>query len=232
MVEINISKIKRPSINKEWALFYGIMLGDGCLCKHKRKNRKNSFSYFITVTGNCIDDRKFFDDVLKPLVIKLRGKQTKYRINKEHGRIDFNFSDIVLFKKINLLGFPIGKKNKLHIPRTFKKTINEVIAGLFATDGCLSIVNNNGTKYPRLIIKMTYKGLLKQVFNHLTNIGLKGNFYLAKAKQWPSNRKPQFWICFNGKENLIKFKNKIGFINPKQKYKYGAYLKYHADGRI
>src|SRR3989344_6041091 len=132
-------------IDKDVALLYGVLLGDGCLSKCGNK-------YFICITGNRLDDIPFYEEVLSPLLFKFRGKPTKIKSNSKQNRIDFNFSDKKLFYELHNLGFPIGKKGPLiTIPKIFykKKLIKYIVQGIMATDGCLCLTNNPNKFYPR-----------------------------------------------------------------------------------
>ena len=54
------------NINKNWDLLYGIMLGDGCLCKHI--NREGNTYHFISISGNYYDDKPFYNSIVVPLI--------------------------------------------------------------------------------------------------------------------------------------------------------------------
>lgn len=194
-------------LNKKTALFYGIMMGDGCLSRAAGK-------YFISISGNIHDDRPFYDNVLGPIVEKLRGRPTRYRIRPKYGKIEFNFTDKELFSAIHKLGFPIGLKGrKLCTPPMFRgKLFKHVVAGLFSTDGCLVLTNNNGILYPRIEIQSISKKMLVQVRDFLNKNGLKGYVYKVNNGQI-------YRLQYNGKKNLAKFERLIGFSNPKHKAK-------------
>ena len=58
-------------IDKDLALLYGVLLGDGCLGKVK------NYHYDISISGNLKDDKPFYDNILKPIIFKLRQKRNK-----------------------------------------------------------------------------------------------------------------------------------------------------------
>ena len=111
--------------DEKFALFYGIMLGDGCLSHYKSKY--GSIGYAISITCNYYDDQEFFKEIVLPLTISLRGKNINIKQRPKKGTIELNFCDKILFNKINSFGFPIGKKGKdLIIPEKFyKDNLNE-----------------------------------------------------------------------------------------------------------
>ena len=200
-------------INKDLALFYGILLGDGCISRSGNK-------WFVVITCSFYDDKKFFNKVVIPITKRLRRKDVRYRERKEYGKLEINFSDKNLFKKLNSIGFPIGKKLNIKIPKVFfdYKLEKYVISGIFATDGCLAMVNNNGVRYPRIEVQLNSFILLNQIKKFLINNGLKGNVYKINGKSGTVYR-----LEFPGKNNLFKFRRKIGFINPKREEKFKNY---------
>lgn len=207
-------------IDKHFSLFYGIMLGDGCLSQTGRHK-------FIAVTLSLKDDPPFLNKVILPLLFKFTGRKISTRIRKNDGAIGVNFSDKNLFEFLSQTGFPVGKKGSVKIPAIFyrKKLLKQICQGLFATDGSLVLTNNNGTLYPRVEICSISNPLMTQVSDYLNSKEIKCNFYLAKRRKpgkWA--RKPQYRLQINGKRNLDKFITKIGFVNPKQIEKLKRYM--------
>ena len=58
-------------ISKEFAELYGVLLGDGCLSKYKRKDRNNA-TYCTLFTGHT-HDLPYYTNVLRPIMNKLYG---------------------------------------------------------------------------------------------------------------------------------------------------------------
>ncbi|MEK6842012.1 MAG: LAGLIDADG family homing endonuclease [Nanoarchaeota archaeon] len=212
-------------VDEDLALLYGIMLGDGCLSLVSGKKK------FVTITGSSRDDLPFFVEVVSPLLKKFRGKETKIKFRKDCDAIEFNFTDKNLFDFLHSLGFPIGKKgDKLFIPRVFydENLVEHVINGFFATDGSLVLTRNPNKYYPRLEAHVISKTLLFEIYSYLLSIGMNGGFYLNKSKPDPRWRTSQdkYRFQFNGKENLIKFRKAIGFVNPKYEEKFNNFINY------
>ena len=215
-------------MDKNWALLYGIMLGDGCLSECKKHR-------FVVITCNIHDDKPFFERVVIPLLTKLRNRQVVYKVKEKYGAIEINFSDKMLFHKISSLGFPVGKKGpSLKIPSLFLengKVMKYIIAGFFATDGSLVLTKNPNKFYPRLEAKAIHKTLILQIRNYLTSLRLKGHFYRCKSRpdpRWKVTQK-QYKFQFNGKRNLILFNDLIGFVNPKHKQRFLNFLAYSRE---
>lgn len=206
------------------AQLYGILLGDGCISKVGYKY------YFVSITGNSTDDKKFFKYVIE-LLKALTGKT--YPIKKKKGKnaIEINFCNKKLFNFLSSLEFPIGKKGpNLKIPSIFKEDRYKfIVQGYFATDGCLVITNNNGISYPRIEFSSISKGLLDQVLAYLIEIGMIGKIYLSKKYSNP-NWHPIYRIQCNGNKNLEVFRKKVGFINIKHRDKYYKWKNSAGDG--
>ncbi len=205
-------------VTKDMALLYGIIAGDGCLSR-------SCGNYFISITCNFYDDIPFFDEVVQPLLEKITGKKINYRLRKNHGKIEFNFTNKTLFEFFENLKFPVGKKGtRLLIPDQLEKYKSELISGYFATDGSLVLTNNNGTMYPRLEIQSISQKILVQVLEHLESFGLRGAVYNVPIPQ-NMNRQSTYRLQLNGIGNLLTFEEKIGFLNPKHRTKMRNYIK-------
>lgn len=211
-------------LNKNFAILYGIMLGDGCLtltCKNKKT---------IFIAGSIKDDIPFFNNIIKPIINSFIDKEIPIRFRPKIGSINLNFVKNSLFDFITGFGFPVGKKgNRLFIPKQFyeRNLVKYVVQGFFATDGSLVLTNNNGTLYPRVEANGIAKDLIKEISIFLNSKGINCRFYEAKRKNhdWKTWQQ-QYRIQINGKKNLKKFVKVIGFINPKQierlQYYYGS----------
>lgn len=169
-------------IDKDFALLYGILLGDGCLILFKRKDRPSNLG-IISITGSLRGDLPFFQKVLVPILNKFSKKGVKIIFRKDCEAIEIKLYDRSLLEYFSSLGFPIGKKlDNLFIPKIFydQNLVNYVIAGFFATDGSIVLAKNSNKYYPRLEIHVIAKRLLGEVYNYLSLQGFKGGFYECK----------------------------------------------------
>lgn len=217
-----MSNVNSLSKDQQFALLFGIMAGDGCLSLVYGKKK------FIAITGSLEDDIPFFKEIVSLLLKEFRGKDTKIKI--KNGSIEFNFTDKRLFDSIHSYGFPIGKKgNKLTIPQVFYENnlVNFVIKGFVATDGSLVLTRNPNRLYPR-IESHNISGLFtKQIYDYLTDKGMKGHFYECKENKqdlrWKTAEK-RYKFQFNGKKNLLIFQDIVGFINPKHERRFKLFF--------
>ena len=215
-------------IDKDFALFYGIMLGDGCLSLVYGRKK------FISITGSSDDDLPFFREVLHPLLKKFRGKDTKIKFKKNYRAIEFNFTDKNLFDIMESVGFQVGKKGpNIKIPEIFYKKglVKYVVQGFFATDGSLVLTKNPNKYYPRIESQAICKNLLKQIHNYLSTIGMNGKFYKKTFRLDPrwKIQQDRYSFQFNGKENLLLFEKLIGFSNPKHNKRFEGFIEYSDD---
>lgn len=218
-------------INEEFALFYGILLGDGSIGKYGYKKYKNKFNYNINITCNALDDWPFTNKVILPILKEITGKEIFPRKDIDRNSIRINFSNKPLFYFLKGIGFPVGKKGQnLIIPSIFyeKNLIKYIIQGFFATDGCICLTKNPNKYYPRIESQTIHKKMILQIKDYLEFLGMKGKFYDCKSK--PSlhfkNVQARYKFQFNGKENLLLFEKHIGFVNPKHKDRFSNFLKY------
>ena len=88
--------------SKEFAEFYGIMLGDGCI-----------YSNFqvICISGDSILDQTYHKSRVKELFINLFRKHPKFYYSKKENSLRTNLHSKELAMDLNKFGFPIGKKN-------------------------------------------------------------------------------------------------------------------------
>ncbi len=215
-------------LNRNFALLYGIMLGDGCLSLVYGKKK------FIVIAGSMQDDVPFFEDIIKPIIKNLIGKDIPIRFRESNNVIYLHFIKNNLFDFIASFGYPLGKKgNKLFIPKIFydKKLVKYIIRGFFATDGSLVLTDNNGTLYPRVEANGIAKDLIEEISIFLNSKGINCKFYKAKRLKFDAfgrsfMHQDQYRLQMNGKKNLRKFEKIIGFVNPKQierlRYYYGC----------
>ena len=226
------------SLNYEqrFALLYGVLLGDGCLSRYKTKDGRER--KMLIVTGSYDDDAEFFDSIVAPLFCSFTDTLPKIKLRHKYGAREIAVSNKELFAKIESVRFNAGKKKDIPIPSIFNDNlINFVLAGLFATDGCLTIVNNNGTKYPRMFFTAALPTAFYKITEYLNNNEISASCYTRKFikihEKAFKKTKTHYVISSNGPKNAGKFRELIGFINPKHEARYQNYLlSKMAPGRI
>ena len=93
-----------------------------------------------------------------------------------------------------------------------KKFFPFILKGLFDTDGCLSLFNNNGILYPRIEIKICPSPAQKQFIDILQKLGFR---YTVQNLD-----KGKIRLRISGRKELDKWFNLVGSSNPTHIEKY------------
>ena len=197
--------------NKELAEFVGIMLGDGYINFPKQPR--------IKITFNSIVDKEYL-----VFVKNLLSDLFQVKILEEQRKTE-NAADLFIFNRnairtivneVQLI--PSPKWNRAIIPSwIFEHKLERfVLRGYFDTDGCVVITNNNGLRYPRLEMKVSPSPMQEQFISILQKYDFKfGAHNIGKGK---------VRIQLNGKKELKKWNELIGFSNPKHQMKCNSFL--------
>ncbi len=199
------------------AEFYGILLGDGCICKHKSSTKT---LYAIKIDGNSETDKDYYK-YLQKLIKKVTNRDVKINKRKVGKCIFITFCHKEFANFLHKeLSFPYGKKNILKIPKIFKenkKMINHLLKGFFDTDGCIYFTKNNSKirKYPIIELSTHNKELLEEFKKILTKKGFN-----VKISHYKDS------VKLHGKKNVIKWMEEIGSNNIDKYSKYIFWKKY------
>jgi hypothetical protein len=185
-------KIKFPKDSKDFAEFYGIMLGDG------NSNRTKSYkvgTYMIRIVGDTNKDRDYLISYVKPIIERL------FSIKVREGK--FKSNAMFLESK----GFKPGNKikNELDIPLWIKNNsdfLRVCLRGLYDTDGCIYKLTNQNSY--QISFSNTNPKLLNDVRQALLSLGIFPS-KITKGKE----------IVITKKTELGKFLKLIGFHNLK-----------------
>jgi intein/homing endonuclease len=199
-------KIKIPNINTtEFAEFYGIMLGDGCIYSNMSG---------ICVAGHSVLDYMYHKNRLGLLIRILFGIEPKYYYSKDQKLIRTVVYSREVAKFFKELGFPVGlkKESTLVIPSIFfsnKNILKSCIRGLYDTDG--TIYHHKGAKS---IIEIS-----------ITDLTLKEMTRKALELLGLNVKKTTKRVYLSGKEKTINFFNEILPANPRHTIKFSYLLK-------
>ncbi len=210
-----------PKLNShKLAEFVGILLGDGCIgvypCKSSRGVRPQ---YRIKISLDAVVDASYISyvgDLIKDLFNIC--PVIRYRKNE-------NTCDILIFRRqvwdflTQQVGVKVSPKwGRAEIPGQYQcpDFERDVVRGYFDTDGCVVITENNGIVYPRLEMKVCPSPMQEQFVQILRNNNFNVRVSLLDKKK--------IRIQMNGKRELRKWVDMIGFMNPKHTQKSAYFL--------
>ncbi len=207
---------------EEFAEFVGAMLGDGNLGIYKTKaGNKIKFQHRIKITVNSVDDIEYAY-YLSDLMFSLFEIKPKFYFKKKERAVDVQILNKELVKFLTVVaGMELAPKYKRAvIPGYLLNNELElsVLRGLFDTDGCVVITNNNDTTYPRLEIKVIRSPMRNQITDILRRNGFR--FILSPN----DHRARQIRIQLNGLDELRRWMHLVGFSNEKHQNKATKYL--------
>jgi len=188
-------------LNQDIAEFCGTIMGDGNLWSNNRK-------YEITITGNKIDDKEYFE-YLYSFIDKNIKKNPYYRIR---GGIRLTIYSKKFYIFVNKdIGIPDRKlKRKSGIPLVIKQNelfIRRFIRGIFDTDGTVFTSDKPGSpNYPTLEISNSNLAMIRDIQYYLDKLGFR--VHLRKTP------KAEYKLSMYGKNMLKKWKNLIDSSNP------------------
>ena len=184
--------------------FIGILLGDGCLSIYKYKNKK---FYRLQITLDARNDQ--YINYISKLILKIFCIKAHVSFRKKEHTCDIKiFNREIIDFLIDGIGLKLSPKwGRAVIPKKFYRTkyVLDVLRGYFDTDGCITIVNNNGIKYPRIEMKICPSPMQKQFIKALQRYGFNfGVYQIGKGK---------VRVQLNGKKQVYRWSNLIGSNN-------------------
>lgn len=199
------TKVKIPKPNTDIIYLLGVIMGDGSLCKSKRK--RGGYHYIFRIYSGDKEYLKYLNTLFNKYflilgkIIKDERKENAYTLAIKNASVFFYFVR---------LGSEIGKKKEGNIPMIAQKNNENLLnylAGLVDTDG--SIYRK------RIHLKQKSHILLKKI-NKLSN-KLKLNCSVPKVNY--TNNIPYYYIRFDNnlplrlKQKSFKSQN-IRIIRP------------------
>ena len=191
------------------AEFVGVLIGDGYVYI---KNHH----YVIGIVGSPKTDLEYFD-YLKKLILQEFAISVKIKYRYRGLRIVFGSKEVVGFlcKDLGMI-FGKNKSENVFIPNVIlkdKKLIKSTIRGIADTDGSIFVAKKPGIlKYPSIEITTSSYSLALQLRKVLTGLDFRvANIWNYKSK---FSKRTTYKLPLNGRENIKKWVNKIGFSNP------------------
>ena len=193
------------AMDTELAELVGILLGDGTINIYPKINH-----YRLKITLNSNEDQ--YANYIQRLFLNLFDCKLKLSFRENENTLDLLCFKRSIIRQLVQLGIVASPKwNRARVPELFmnKELGKYVLRGYFDTDGCVVITNNNGTKYPRLEMKVMPSPMKKQIQELLDIYGFKyGVYEIGRG---------EVRIQMNGQKQLQKWKSEIGFSNVKSR---------------
>lgn len=204
------------------AEFIGIMLGDGSIGIYNYKKGDKIKKYHVVKVTLDSRNKEYTNYVLK-LIEDVLDTLPKINYKKRENTVDLRVfkKEKVLFVLNNISLKLSPKKNNMVIPKKYfkKELFPSLLRGLFDTDGCLSIFNNNGITYPRIEIKICPSPAQEQFIKILKELGF--NYKVQKLdKNWirlriSGENELKKWFALVGSSNPIHLKKANIFLEKK-----------------
>jgi len=195
-------------ITERLAYETGVHIGDGNLYSKNRTHK-------ITYSGNLQNEEVFYLDYLKPMVEEIYKIQPKVikKPNKNAILLVINSKKVADFK-IEKLNLPNGKKTDITIPKEIKQDLTlakECLKGIADTDFSLSFKKNRKGIYnePRIELFSRSTLLVNEIYDILLSLKFTANKENVERRGFIENR-----LRLYGKENIKRWMEEIGFLNP------------------
>ncbi len=207
---------KEPSA--ELAEFVGIMIGDGHIYR-------TGCRYVMGITGNANLEYPYYE-YIKKLIKTVWNKDVKIKRYGTKLTIVMHSKGIQKFL-LEVLGLSYGASQNKTIPDVLINEgdlVKHTIRGIADTDGSIFVADKPGSPgYPSIEITTTSKTLAYSIKDVL----VKRGFRVAKIWTYCSKRSKltTYKVPLNGFENLMKWKEEIGFSNQYKSRKIEEVLK-------
>lgn len=199
-------RVKFPPLNKELALFLGILSGDGWIISRNKAILNSQWRIGL------VEDDKLLINYYLLLCKKLFNVYPKTFDRKTKIEAFIN-SRIIYENIIQNFNFPDGEKiNRLRIPKQILKSrgmLKCFLKGIFSTDGKIDLYHS----YPRIGVDSATVNFTKDIDIVMKKLGFNSKIYIYNRKK--GNR--LYSLRINGFEQVLKFYNEIGFIGEKEK---------------
>ena len=245
-MEFDLSKIKFSDFDikrclklpiemtPELAEFLGIMVGDGCI---SHKLTKDGYQdYFISISGNKILDKEYFEGVVTPLFKSLFNLNVKYNYHKNQNTISTAIRSKGLFEFLKFMGISPAPKNYPYIPIIISRSnlVKWFLIGLFDTDGCLCLKkrHTNFPYYPTITITQKSRGIIENLEKVLKDIGLTVTVRYDEIRYRKGTKTVKHKLDINGRRNFEKWMVLIGFHNSRNLLKADVCKSAYTLGKI
>ncbi|VVB98625.1 DNA polymerase [uncultured archaeon] len=201
------------------AEFVGVLLGDGSIgiygCRARGRLKKH---YRVKITLNSEDD-KDYADYLVDLIRRVFAINPIIRKRPGERALDIFIFNRSVVRRLLRMGLKRAPKwNRASVPKKFlvHRLASHVLRGYLDTDGCITIANNNGIRYPRIEMKISPYQMQGQLVSALKSLGFEPRVYaIGRGK---------VRVVLPGMKNLEKWHRNIGFSNKKNSMRAESFM--------
>ncbi len=239
-IEFSKADLKRgirlpTKLSEELAEIIGNLVGDGHIGIQDRINAKTNYKHYeIRLGGHLMDDYEYYKWINR-LYNKIFNINLNFKsiTSKNYLKLSIDSKALVCFLS-NVIGLSLGNKTSIaFIPRLIIDSPTPIkcafIRGLSDTDFSLTFKKTIKTNHSYPVIKGSVKSkkLANQTTHLLANLGFNPHLYYENKFDKRFNKNDKIYsIYINGKINLEKWMNIIGFNNPKHMTKYWIWKKF------
>ncbi len=198
-----------PELTESLVYFLGFLLGDGFLGAIIKP--------VISLSGDLVDERDFYERVVIPLISRLFGIRTRLHLKKGQQAFAISLYSRQLVEHLNYkIGYPVYGSAKF-IPRTIRDSGSNLkrafLRGLFDADGTLvfSLKSYGSYCYPTIEVKSVDRAIVDSAWEMLVELGFRASIRKS-AESWV--------VSVNGEAQLEKWLKLIGSHNIKHLSKY------------
>ena len=202
------SGVALPSLNRPFAYFLGLLLGDGYASE--------DYNHLVYIVGHLTDERDYYDRVIVPLVERLFNIRPRAFVKKGQDAYAVSFGSVQVVKHLKEMGFPLVAFQKF-IPDIIRRSpdgiLRAFLQGLFDADGCLVLSKKTYKthSYPTVEIKSVHRNLIACVVEMLRGLGFRATLRKS-AESWVAS--------VNGRKQVDKWMLEIGSRNIKHLTKF------------
>lgn len=203
-------------LNASLSEVYGALIGDGCLSKYSRKDRPSK-QKIVLYTGHLKNDTPYYKNTIKPIFIKKFNTTGYLYERKKYNCVRYITYNKEAFNFFLDLGFPVGKKRNLKIPKEICSNNKYALActrGIFDTDGTIyrrysKKYKNHKQKYNHLVIQIKLNS--KEVIEQIKDILERNKINTTKIGRY----KNSFVLRITNQKHIHNF---FKIIKPSNKY--------------
>jgi len=193
-------------------------------------NLHEKYDYVIEIAGNKLSDKEYLFSYVAGIIKELFNIQACQIEKKYQNSIYLRVRSKAIFNYLFENGFKKGRKEQIGVPLWIIKNdvlMQSFVKGFFDTDGCLSIKNKEGKKYPTISISSKSKKLIKIIRRYVTSKCINSCFIKdVRTDERFSKQKIVYKIEVNGFVNIERWFELIGSSNKRNLNKYSEATTY------